>query len=101
MADRAKRRGVATLLLTLETSVWDKVPALAEIGMHSDTAVVATAARLVLLIICSFTCVSVYLISFVIFKMLPVISYPVFLSSSTLLQQQLSTEIRTSSSARS
>jgi len=44
-ANKAGRKGVANLLLTLETSIWDKVPALTEIGLNSDAAAVAANAR--------------------------------------------------------
>ena len=45
-AFKVGRQGVANLLLTLETSVVDKVPAaLAAIGLHSDTAVVTADAK--------------------------------------------------------
>mmetsp|Transcript_16407 Transcript_16407/g.19003 ORF Transcript_16407/g.19003 Transcript_16407/m.19003 type:complete len:1168 (-) Transcript_16407:25-3528(-) len=44
-ASRAGRPGIANLLLTLETSVGDKVPALTAIGAHSDAAAVAADAK--------------------------------------------------------
>jgi len=44
-ASKAGRQGVANLLLTLEMSVVDKVPALTEIGLFADAAAVATNAR--------------------------------------------------------
>jgi hypothetical protein len=47
-ASRAGRPGVASLLLTLESSVADKVPALISIGSYSDAMTVATSARYVL-----------------------------------------------------
>ena len=45
VANKAGRPGVSNLLLTLETSVMDKVPAMATVGLHSDAATVATKAR--------------------------------------------------------
>ena len=45
VANKAGRQGVSNLLLTLETSVIDKVPAMANVGLHSDAATVATKAR--------------------------------------------------------
>jgi len=44
-AHRAGKAGVANLLLLLETSVIDKVPALISIGSHADAASVAAMAR--------------------------------------------------------
>mmetsp|Transcript_9444 Transcript_9444/g.14151 ORF Transcript_9444/g.14151 Transcript_9444/m.14151 type:complete len:1132 (-) Transcript_9444:64-3459(-) len=44
-ASKAGRQGVANLLLTLESSISDKVLALTAIGMHSDAAAVAARAR--------------------------------------------------------
>ena len=44
-AFKADRPGVAKLLLTLESSVADKVPALTTIGLHSDAAAVAADAK--------------------------------------------------------
>ena len=44
-AFKVGRQGVANLLLTLETSVVDKVPALTTIGLHSDAAAVAADAK--------------------------------------------------------
>lgn len=44
-ASKAGRKGVATLLLMLESSVADKVPALIATGSFSDAIAVATAAR--------------------------------------------------------
>jgi hypothetical protein len=44
-ANRAGRPGVANLLLVLETSIADKVPALVSIGSYADAVAVATAAR--------------------------------------------------------
>jgi len=44
-ATKAGRPGVASLLLLLETSVADKVPALLKIGAYADAVAVATTAR--------------------------------------------------------
>ncbi len=44
-ANHAGRQGVANLLLTLETSVADKVPGLTAIGLYSDAAAVAANAK--------------------------------------------------------
>lgn len=44
-ASKAGRQGVANMLLTLESSISDKVPALTAIGMYSDAAAVASRAR--------------------------------------------------------
>ena len=44
-ANRAGRPGVANLLLMLESSVADKVPALITTGSYADAAAVATTAR--------------------------------------------------------
>jgi hypothetical protein len=44
-ANKAGRPGVANLLLMLETSVADKVPALISTGSYSDAVAVATTAR--------------------------------------------------------
>ena len=44
-ANNAGRQGVANLLLTLETSVADKVPGLTAIGLYSDAAAVAVNAK--------------------------------------------------------
>jgi hypothetical protein len=44
-ANKAGRQGVANLLLTLETSISDKVPGLAAIGLYSDAATVASHAK--------------------------------------------------------
>ncbi len=44
-ASKAGRQGVANLLLTLESSLSDKVPTLAAIGMYSDAAAVAVKAK--------------------------------------------------------
>ena len=44
-ADRSGRSGVAKLLLMLETSTADKVPALLSIGLFADAAAVAATAR--------------------------------------------------------
>lgn len=46
-ANRVGRKGVANLLLMLETSVSDKVPALISTGAYADAIAVATAARYV------------------------------------------------------
>jgi vacuolar protein sorting-associated protein 16 len=46
-ANRVGRKGVANLLLMLETSVSDKVPALISTGAYADAIAVATAARCV------------------------------------------------------
>ena len=45
VANKAGRPGVSNLLLTLETSVMEKVPTMATVGLHSDAAAVATKAR--------------------------------------------------------
>ena len=47
-AFKAGRQGVSNLLLTLEASVLDKVPALTTIGLYSDAATVAADARCVI-----------------------------------------------------
>lgn len=44
-AYKAGRQGVSNLLLTLETSVSEKVPALTAIGLHSDAAAVAAESK--------------------------------------------------------
>jgi vacuolar protein sorting-associated protein 16 len=46
-ANRVGRKGVANLLLMLETSVSDKVPALIWTGAYADAIAVATASRYV------------------------------------------------------
>lgn len=54
-ANKAGRPGVANLLLMLETSVADKVPALISTGSYADAVAVATTARYVWIFICSFS----------------------------------------------
>jgi Vps16, C-terminal region./Vps16, N-terminal region. len=44
-ANKAGRQGVANLLLTLESSISDKVPGLTAIGLYSDAATVASHAK--------------------------------------------------------